>query len=73
MEANCPQKPTGARKNLFKYLEKKNLWHEGSKAQREHDMSSARDNQHSTRAGLQESTEDVSIGWRNDFQRPLLT
>lgn len=39
---------------------KKNLCHEGNKIQREYDISIARDNQHSTRVGLQQSTEDVS-------------
>lgn len=51
---------------------KKTLWHDGSKAQREHDMSIVKDNQHSTRAELQESTEDVSREWRNYFPRLLL-
>lgn len=55
------QMQVAARENLIRYQrEKKYLCHEGNKIQREYDISIARDNQHSTRVGLQQSTEDVS-------------
>lgn len=65
-EANC------SKKKSFYIFGKRTLWRDNSKVQREQDMSIAKDNQHSTWAGLQESTEDVSREWRNHFHRPLL-